>query len=302
MLDEFTPAMATGGYTSMLSLPDPDSARRWCREQHRSRRRIGFVPTMGALHAGHLSLVRRALADNDCVCVSVFVNPLQFNDAEDFRRYPRDPERDRRLLESLGCNMVFSGTLEQFFPESVHGAIAPVDPGPAAAGVEGDARPDHFSGVATIVRRLFEIVGPACAYFGEKDFQQTLVVRHVAAALGYPRIEVCPTVREADGIAMSSRNVLLDHAGRPKAAALAQALFRAREAWNDGVRDADALRETMLVVMRGQGVECEYAELRDPEHWQAQPPQGRMERAQALVAATVHGVRLIDTLRLDANA
>lgn len=299
MLDERTPSTAITGYAPMLSLPDPRSARQWCRDQRQSGLSLGFVPTMGALHEGHLSLVRRALAENDRVCVSVFVNPLQFNDADDFQRYPRDPERDRRLLEDQGCHMMFSGTLGQFFPGSAGNSIPIVDPGPAAAGVEGDARPHHFGGVATIVRRLFEVVQPERAYFGEKDFQQTLVVRHVAAGLGYPEIAVCPTVREADGIAMSSRNVLLDADCRPRARALSIALFAARKAWGDGTRDPGALRATMQEVMAAAGVEWEYAEVRDPVHWQAEPPRARMDRAQALVAATVCGVRLIDTLRLD---
>src|SRR5678816_4129491 len=145
---------------------------------------------MGALHAGHLALVRAALAENDRVCVSVFVNPLQFDEKKDFERYPRDLAGDAQALARTGCSMVFTGTLAQFFPGDVlpEGGLRPAamrDPGPRAVGLEGDLRPGHFAGVATIVARLFEIVRPDVAYFGQKDFQQTLVVQDLARALGY---------------------------------------------------------------------------------------------------------------------
>lgn len=286
----------------MLRLSDPDSARHWCAEQRAAGKTLGFVPTMGALHPGHAALVERAVAENDLCCASIFVNPLQFNDPKDLASYPRDFEQDARLLEDAGCHMVFTGTLAQFFPEVPQPERIPHrKPGPGAEGVEGAARPGHFAGVATICERLFKVVGPARAYFGEKDFQQTLVVKDLAQELGYPEIVVCPTVREPAGLAWSSRNFLLTDAERERALCLSRALFAAQAAWRAGQRDPANLRAVMLQELRVEGVELEYAELRDPEAWSAQRPAGQMTHAQALVAARVGPVRLIDTLRLDAD-
>lgn len=286
----------------MLRLPDPESARCWCAEQRAAGRTLGFVPTMGALHPGHEALVRQARAENDCCCASIFVNPLQFNDPKDLESYPRDFDKDARQLEQAECDMVFTGTLAQFFPELERGQqIRTRDPGPGAAGVEGAGRPGHFGGVATIVERLFEVVRPTRAYFGEKDFQQALVIKDLANAMGYPQIVVCPTVREASGLAWSSRNFLLSEAERAKATCLSRALFAARTAWRTGEHDADRLQALILRELQVAGVQLEYAELRDPAAWSLDPPSGSMSRAQALVAAHVGKVRLIDTLRLDAD-
>lgn len=284
----------------METLADPRAAARWCAREREQGRRIGFVPTMGAIHEGHLELVRRSVRDTDVTCVSIFVNPLQFDNPEDLARYPRDLDADLALLERAGCHMAFTGTLEQFFPGiGDPGAVPREDAGPGAAGLEGRQRPGHFAGVATIVRRLFELVRPDCAYFGEKDFQQTLVVRHVAAGLGYPEIVVCPTVRDSAGLAWSSRNVRLSAAERRCALAIPRALTAAREAWRRGERDAGRLSGIMHEVLDGSGLEVEYAEVRDPEHWQAEVSTGRLRRAQGLVAARAGETRLIDSMRLD---
>lgn len=284
----------------MLRLPDPDSARRWCAEQRAAGRTLGFVPTMGALHPGHVALVQRAVAENDLCCVSIFVNPLQFNDPADLSSYPKDFEQDARLLEDAGCHMVFTGTLAQFFPEAPQlDRIRQRDPGPGAEGVEGAGRPGHFAGVATICERLFKVIGPARAYFGEKDFQQTLVVKDLAQAIGYPEIIVCPTVRDVSGLAWSSRNYLLAEHERQQAACLSRALFAARAAWRAGERNPARLRAVLLQELQVEGVQLEYAELRDPEDWNPLPPTAPMTRAQGLLAARVGKVRLIDTLRLD---
>ena len=280
-------------------LEDPEAARRWCGEVRAGGRRLGFVPTMGALHAGHLALVRSALEQNDEACVSVFVNPLQFGERRDFDRYPRDFDRDVRLLEEAGCSMVFTGTLAQFFPEEPAAAdafpkAALRDPGPCALGLEGDRRPGHFAGVATIVGRLFEIVRPDRAYFGQKDYQQTLVVRDLARAMGYPLIVVRPTVRESSGLAMSSRNELLSPEERRTATVLSRSLESARAAWSRGVRDAGSLSAAMSSALADAPVEVEYATVRDPRAWTRGDPVGRLKRAVALVAARVGPVRLID--------
>lgn len=283
----------------IVRLESPAEAQRWCAELAEQGRRIGFVPTMGALHEGHLALVRRAGEVSDAVVVSVFVNPLQFDDPLDLERYPRDLDRDARLLEEAGAAMVFTGTLEQFFP----GAVGPlgelasdqwVDPGPAARGLEGSCRPGHFRGVATIVDRLFEICRPAVAIFGQKDFQQTLVVRDLARRRGGPAIEVAPTVREPSGLARSSRNELLSASDRRRAAALFRALRAGEGAWREGARRPDELRAPMRAVLDQAEIVPEYLELRDPEAWSEHEPAGPLERAIALVAARVGGVRLID--------
>jgi pantoate--beta-alanine ligase len=282
---------------------DPEEARAWCARARGEGRTLGFVPTMGALHAGHLSLVRAALAVNDSVCASVFVNPLQFDEKRDFERYPRDLERDSGMLGEAGCSMVFTGTLARFFPETLapSGAFPKTalrDPGPRALGLEGDLRPGHFAGVATIVARLFEIVHPDRAYFGQKDFQQTLVVRDLARELGFPEIVVCPTVREPSGLAISSRNQLLSPEDRIRATALSRSLEAARRAWRRGARDAPGLAAAMRETVEKSGISLEYAAVRDPERWTREEPQGRLDRAVALVAARVSSVRLIDNMLL----
>lgn len=280
-------------------LATPQAAQAWCAERRAAGARLGFVPTMGALHEGHLSLVRRAAAECDAVVVSVFVNPLQFDEAHDFDAYPRDFEGDALLLEQAGADMAFTGTLEQFFADADDPANPPAeDPGPAAEGLEGEFRGGHFSGVATIVRRLFEVVRPARAYFGEKDFQQTLVVRHVARALGYPEIAVLPTSRETSGLARSSRNARLTNEQRERAACLSGALFDARDSWRRGRRDPAAIEAAMAERIRAAGLDLEYAVLRDPDSFA--PVEAGASGAQALVAARLGTVRLIDNLRLDA--
>jgi pantoate--beta-alanine ligase len=288
---------ARRGSAGLVRCPDPASARRWCEARRAEGARLGFVPTMGALHEGHLTLVRAALAGNDLACASVFVNPLQFDDPRDLERYPRDLEGDAHLLDSAGCAMLFTGRLEQFFPECAGGAIPRQDPGPAAEGLEGALRPGHFAGVATICAALFELVRPARAYFGEKDFQQSLVVQHVARVLGFPEIVVCPTSREPDGLARSSRNRLLSPAERERAPAIAQALFAARAAWREGERDPLRLEALLRAELARAGLALEYAEVRDPERF-GERPRGPLVRARALVAARLGRVRLIDNLDL----
>ena len=283
----------------VLTTLAPPEARLWASGARASGKTIGLVPTMGALHAGHLSLVRRAVAENDLACVSVFVNPLQFDDATDFERYPRDLDADTAKLRDAGCAMVFAGTLDSFFPEaSSPEEIELCDPGPASIGLEGEHRPGHFEGVATIVWRLFDVVHPAVAYFGEKDYQQTLVVRHIA---GETRIQVCPTAREQDGLAMSSRNALLDPAARARATCLWRGLSAARDAWRQGEREAEALTRALRAPLDIPGVEVEYAELRSASDWGPNAAADEQRAPRALVAANIGGVRLIDNLALDAE-
>lgn len=284
----------------ILHLPDPKTARQWCESQRWDGRSIGYVPTMGALHEGHLSLIRRALLENDVACVSIFVNPLQFDDPADLERYPNDLRKDIQMLDEIGCDMVYVGELEEFFPETADGSeIAMEAAGPAGLGLEGDHRPGHLDGVRTIVDRLFKTVGPCRAYFGEKDFQQTLVVRQLADELGYPEIIVCPISREVNGLARSSRNVLLTDEEKQQAVAIYRALVDTRQRWENGERDASELSKTMQATLAAGGLEVEYAQVRDPRNWTASEPNGNLPRAQALIAVRLGKVRLIDNMRLD---
>ncbi len=287
-----------------LCLHSPAAAQAWCRERAKRGESIGFVPTMGALHAGHLELARRAAAENDVLVVSVFVNPLQFNDPQDFQRYPRDFAGDARMLTGAGATMAFTGDLTQFFPGQVgaDGKLASaawIEPGSSAEGLEGRHRPGHFRGVSTIVRRLFDVVAPTRAYFGQKDFQQALVVQDLARARGGPQVIVCSTSREIPGLARSSRNQLLSDVERRRAASLFAGLCAARELWRGGERRAEALDACLKSTFGRLDIELEYAEVRDPEAWTAAPCRGKMERAIALLAARVGRTRLIDNLRLD---
>ena len=291
-----------------LAFESVAEARAWLYEQRACGLRIGFVPTMGALHEGHLDLVRRAARENDLAIVSVFVNPLQFNDPKDYAAYPRTFAEDVRLLATAGCAMAFTGTLAQFFPHELDAegklnAAHQVPPGAAALGLEGAMRPGHFEGVAAIVDRLFETVLPDTAYFGAKDYQQAQVVLGLARRRGGPRVVVCPTVREASGLALSSRNARLSVEDRQRAAQIYHALRAGQAAWDAGVRDADALRSSVLLVLqRTPEFRIEYVAVRDPSRWTAEEPHGAMQQAVCLVALWLSGVRLIDNLRWDAPA
>ncbi len=291
-----------------LAFESVAEARAWLYEQRACGLRIGFVPTMGALHEGHLDLVRRAARENDLAIVSVFVNPLQFNDPKDYAAYPRTFAEDVRLLATAGCAMAFTGTLAQFFPHELDAAgklnaAHQVPPGAAALGLEGAMRPGHFEGVAAIVDRLFETVLPDTAYFGAKDYQQAQVVLGLARRRGGPRVVVCPTVREASGLALSSRNARLSVEDRQRAAQIYQALRAGQAAWDAGMRDADALRSSVLLVLqRTPEFRIEYVAVRDPSRWTAEEPHGAMQQAVCLVALWLSGVRLIDNLRWDAPA
>jgi pantoate--beta-alanine ligase len=209
--------------------------------------RLGLVPTMGYLHAGHLSLVRQARAECGAVAVSIFVNPTQFGPREDLSRYPRDLERDLRLLREEQVDLVFVPSVAEMYP---NGFSSSVDVRDVTEMLEGAVRPGHFQGVATVVCKLFNIVQPTRAYFGQKDAQQTVVVRRMARDLDMPlEVVVVPTVREPDGLAMSSRNVYLSAQQRQAATVLYRALNAAGARYNAGERDAEALRRAMRAVL-----------------------------------------------------
>jgi pantoate--beta-alanine ligase len=257
--------------------------------------RIALVPTMGFLHEGHLALVDRARELADWVAMSIFVNPLQFGPAEDLERYPRDLERDAELARGRGVDLLFTPGREEMYPAGQPWVA--VVPEQGADVLCGASRPGHFRGVLTVVAKLFGIFTPDFAVFGQKDYQQAALIRRLVRDLDYPvRIEVAPTVREADGLALSSRNVYLTAAERAHALRLSRALARARDLWAAGEADAEVLREAMRTILRSDGVETEYAEVVDPETLQA---RSRVyDGSVCAVAARVGGTRLIDNLVL----
>lgn len=209
--------------------------------------RVGLVPTMGYLHEGHLSLVRQAKAENQHVVVTIFVNPTQFGPSEDLSKYPRDLERDLSLLEPLGVDLVWTPTAEIMYPS---GYQTWVEVEALSKGLEGAMRPGHFRGVATIVAKLFNATQPHKAYFGQKDAQQAAVIRRMAVDLNFPLdVVVCPTVREGDGLAMSSRNKYLGEAERKAATVLFRALGAAQKLYEGGERNAEKLRAKMKEVL-----------------------------------------------------
>ena len=281
----------------MEILDTPNAASNWCKKIRDDGLSLGFVPTMGALHEGHLSLIRRSVDENDRTCVSIFVNPLQFNDHADFDSYPIDTATDHRLLRDNACDMVFGASSADVFPEaeSIEDVVLS-DPGPFAKGLEGQFRPGHLEGVCTVVERLFRFVGQCRAYFGEKDYQQLLVVRDLAKRLGYPIIVGCETIRDSDGLALSSRNQLLSSDNKKQALVISRALHHASKLARSGERDFDVLSQAMAEVVETGDLEVEYAQVRDPDDWLK--GSNRSQHAIALIAAKVGSVRLIDNLRL----
>jgi pantoate--beta-alanine ligase len=250
-------------------------------------RTLGLVPTMGALHDGHLSLVRRAVAECDAVAVTVYVNPLQFGAGEDLSTYPRDLDGDAALAGAAGADHLFAPAVEEMFPEP---PLTTVQVAGVSEGGEGASRPGHFTGVATIVAKLFAIAGPCRAYFGEKDHQQLQVVRRLAADLSFP-VEVvgCPTVREADGLALSSRNRYLSPAERRAAPVLYRALTAGRDLAAGGCTDVGALRRAVAdVVEREPQARLDYVDV-------AADGPGEL---RLLVAARIGTTRLIDNLEV----
>ncbi len=257
---------------------------------------VGFVPTMGYLHQGHLSLVERARAENRHVAVSIFVNPAQFGPGEDFQRYPRDEQRDLGLLASAGAGAVFIPSPEEMYPP---GAVTWVEvAGPLATRLEGEMRPGHFRGVATIVAKLLNIVQPQCAYFGQKDAQQLLVVRKMVRDLQLPAVILAsPTVRDSDGLALSSRNVYLSPEERQQALALPQALSLAQELAASGQRDANVLLRSMEECLERAGLLIDYASVADAETLAELETLDRP--ALALAAVRAGSTRLIDNVSLE---
>jgi pantoate--beta-alanine ligase len=254
---------------------------------------LGFVPTMGYLHEGHLTLVRRARAENEVVVASIFVNPTQFGPREDFGRYPRDPERDLAMLEHEGTDIVFMPPVEEMYPA---GYDTYVDVFGVTERLEGAVRPGHFRGVATVVAKLFEILRPTRAYFGQKDAQQLLVIQHMVHDLNMD-LEVVPvaTVREPDGLAMSSRNTYLSPEERQASLVLIRALNVARDRYQSGERDAEVLRRQMTALIEAEPrARIDYVSVADPRTLEELTRiQGA---ARALLAVRIGSTLLIDNM------
>ncbi len=258
---------------------------------------VGLVPTMGYLHEGHLSLVKRARAENTSVVASIFVNPAQFGPKEDFKAYPRDTARDLALLEKGGTDVVFMPAAEEMYPPHFDSWI---EVGAVSERLEGVSRPGHFRGVATIVAKMFNIVQPARAYFGQKDAQQTIVIRKMAAELNMnTEIIVMPTVREPDGLAMSSRNIYLTPEQRRAATVLYRALNLAQDLWARGEKDAGHIRRQMADLIHKEPLaEIDYVSMADPDTLE------ELDTAKAsalvLLAVKIGKTRLIDNITLEA--
>ena len=282
--------------TSLLRLSAPSDAHRWSDERRRDGQSIGLVPTMGALHRGHAALIERSQALRDLTVVSIFVNPTQFDRSDDFDLYPRTLDDDLALCDSLGVNAVYMPTVDAMYPD---GFDTTIDPGSLAHRWEGEHRPGHFAGVATVVTKLLTAVQPHIAVFGEKDFQQLAVIQHVVRDLGLPVTVVGePTVREDDGLAMSSRNVHLDPDARAQATSIKQAIDRALDRSTNTGSPSDIVEQVTTDIQQAGGT-VDYVAVVD--RFTLEPVAGLNDNTQLLVAAWFGGVRLIDNAALVAT-
>ncbi|HLB21733.1 MAG TPA: pantoate--beta-alanine ligase [Solirubrobacteraceae bacterium] len=283
----------------MRTVRTVDGLRAALAPRRREGAKIGLVPTMGALHDGHLSLIARARSECDVVVVSLFVNPAQFDERDDLQRYPRRERDDAQLACDAGADVLFAPSVEEVYPPGFSTAVEVLGLGDR---LEGAARgPEHFRGVSTVVAKLLGMAMPDVAYFGQKDAQQTVVIRRLAADLNLPvRIQVCPTVREPDGLAMSSRNARLSTQERSRARALPEALRAAARRAGEGERSTPALLDAARGAMLARGVEPEYLELVDPETFE---PCDELQREALLaLAARIGRTRLIDNVVLRPSA
>ncbi|HVZ16192.1 MAG TPA: pantoate--beta-alanine ligase [Terriglobales bacterium] len=283
----------------MKTIDSPEEMQLFSRSVRREGRRLGFVPTMGALHAGHLSLMKAARGQSDCVAVSIFVNPLQFGPNEDFSKYPRTFEHDRRLLESEKVDVLFAPKVEAMYPA---GAKTTVEVAELSERLDGRSRPGHFKGVTTVVSKLLNIVHPDKAFFGQKDAAQVAIIRRMVRDLNMDvQIVVCPIVRESDGLAMSSRNAYLDAQQRKQALVLYRTLNRMQFLADQGERNITALLDAgKQVVTDEPGAKLDYLEIVDPDS--LEPVTDLNKTALVAIAAWIGPTRLIDNLLLSAPA
>jgi pantoate--beta-alanine ligase len=278
----------------MITIRELPTLREVIRDARAQNQTIGFVPTMGAIHEGHLTLVRRAREESGYVVVSIFVNPLQFGPGEDYQRYPRRLPEDARLLEQAGVDLLYTPAASQFYPPDF---ATSVEVAGVSDGGEGAIRPGHFRGVATVVAKLFLQVSPDLAYFGRKDLQQVAVLRRMVRDLDFPiRLVAVETVRERDGLAMSSRNVYLAPFERQQAAALSRALFAARDQAARGETGREALERQTRAELEKSGLAVDYVEVVDGATMRQ---TARVEPGSTMAAAVRVGkTRLIDNVLL----
>jgi pantoate--beta-alanine ligase len=282
----------------MLEAQTIAEVRRTLGEWREKGARIGFVPTMGFLHAGHLALVDAARRLADRVVVSIFVNPLQFGPAEDLARYPRDLDRDRALLDERGTDLVYIPPVSEMYPEP---ARLRIDPGELGAQWEGAIRPGHFAGVLTVVAKLFHQVAPDLACFGQKDIQQATLIQRMVRELDWPiELVIVPTVRESDGLALSSRNVYLKPDERKEAVGLSEALAAAHQAFRAGQRSTSRIEAAMRERLAARpGIRVDYIAIVDP--LELAPVTSVDEHTIVALAGRVGATRLIDNIRLGAG-
>ena len=280
----------------MEQFSSPGDQRAWCREQRKSGRSIGFVPTMGALHAGHRALLDAARSACDVVVASIFLNPTQFDDPDDLESYPNTMAEDLAMCQAAGVDAVFTPDREIMFPQGFATFVDVV--GPLSDQLCAIARPGHFRGVATVVTKLFNIVEPDRAWFGQKDLQQALIISRMCADLNFDvELAVHPTVREPDGLAMSSRNRRLSAEQRTVATSLPRGLERANQAFRDGKRDSNSLVEIVATeLLVHPGVDLDYAHVISLDGFQEVDEAG--PGCVLAAAAFIGGVRLIDHIHL----
>ncbi|MEY3512546.1 MAG: hypothetical protein RL486_1211 [Actinomycetota bacterium] len=282
----------------MLVLSTKAEFREYLENVRALGRTVGLVPTMGALHEGHLSLLRAAAADCDVVALTIFVNPLQFGAGEDLSAYPRPLDRDLELAEEVGADVVFTPSTDEMYPEPT---LSTVHVDQLSLGMEGASRPTHFDGVTTVVAKLFNIAGPSRAYFGEKDFQQLAVVRRMAADLDQPVTVIgCPIVREADGLAMSSRNIYLSSSEREAATVISRALRAGAAMISAGESDPAVIEAHMASIIEAEPLaELDYAVVVDPDSLLTPAELLRGTNVRLLMVAKVGSPRLLDNLGVD---
>lgn len=280
----------------MELIRESNQLKQFLHEKRKQNQRIGFVPTMGALHEGHLSLMAQASAENDCCVVSIFVNPTQFNESKDFTNYPRQEGKDLEMLSRVNVDAVFLPETAEMYAEG-HSMLE-MDLEGLDAVMEGAFRPGHFKGVITVVDKFFALIRPNAAYFGLKDYQQLAIIRFMASKR-YPEIRIvpCPILREASGLAMSSRNALLSASDRAEASVIYSILSELKQGWK--AQPFDELLETAQEKFRQTRMELEYLEIADASTLQLLTEYPKTA-AVACVAARIGGVRLIDNLTLDA--
>ena len=281
----------------MQTIHEPSVMQRLCESLRRAGETIGFVPTMGFLHEGHLSLMRRARAENGVVVVSIFVNPTQFAQGEDFDSYPRDLQGDLVKAEGVGVDLVFAPSAESIYPMSYHTFVEVAE---LTEGLCGASRPGHFRGVTTMVTKLFNLVKPHQAYFGQKDYQQSVVVRRLVADLNFDlNVVVLPTVRESDGLAMSSRNARLTPDQRRAALVLYRSLRLSEDRIRAGERNAKILRDEMQAIIEAEPLaRIDYVALSDPET--LKPVEWIEGPMLAALAVRFGSTRLIDNILIPA--